>query len=148
MAFPASQQTLADGLASIGREALNIKRYAQQVVAFSAVNVSSANAVLEVMGRLKSTIEAWDAAAAVPGIVDYAREQYDDPNLDIVSEYQAMRSAAVTARDFIIGAFPKSNGFILKDTLTADGGITVRQFSSADLAPLRTHLNALIATIA
>jgi hypothetical protein len=148
VAFPASQQTLADGLASIKREAVNIKRYSEQVVAFSASNSSSANAVLEALGRLKSTIEAWDAAAAVPGIVQYARDQHDDQALDIVAEYTAMRAAAVTARDWIIGAFPKSGGFILKDTLTADGGITVRQFSSADLDPLRTHLNALIATIA
>jgi hypothetical protein len=147
MAFPAAQQTLADGLAGIKREATSLKNYAVSFNAFTSANTSSANMSLDLLSRIKNAIDVWDVAAAIPGMVQYAKDQHDDQGLNIVAEYNAMKAAAIIARDWIIAAFPTSGGYILKDQLTADGSISVRQFTSANLVQLRQRLDDLIATI-
>jgi len=146
MAF--NTQSLSKGLQKAENEAIRVKAFATGARnALIAGNVS-ANAVIQIMTNIKSTIEVWDTVSSLPGIVQYARDQYDNQAYDVAVEFTAMRTQAVAVRDWIITNFPSSGGFIQKDTLEADGGITVRQFTPAQTAGLQTALADLIAAIA
>lgn len=142
-----------DGLAkaySRGQtQAIQCKTVAQSASAALAADNQSANAIIQLLSQMKSFIETFDAVAATPGLAAYAQEQENDPAYDVVAEFNAMRAAAVAVRDWIITNFPTSaGGFIEKDTLNADGSITVRQFTPAQTVGLVAALDALVATIA
>lgn len=130
-------------------ESIRVKAFATQARnALIAGNVS-ANAVIQIMSNMKSSIELWDSVSSVPGIAQFAKDQQDDPAYDVVGEFLVMRTEAVATRDWVIANFPKSAGnFIEKDTLEADGAITVRQFTPAQTTGLQTVLADLIAAIA
>lgn len=129
-------------------EAIRVKSFATQARAALLAGSVSANAVIQIMTNLKSSIEVWDSVSSLPGIAQYARDQEDDQTYDVVAEFLAMRTQAVAARDWVITNFPKSAGdFIEKDTLEADGAITVRQFTPAQTTGLQVALADLIASI-
>ncbi len=130
-------------------EAIRVKAFATQARNALLAGTVSANAIIQIMSNLKSTVEVWDSVSSVPGIAQYARDQEDDQTYDVVAEFTAMRAEAVASRDWIITNFPTSaGGFIEKDTLEADGAITVRQFTTAQTTGLQTALADLIAAIA
>lgn len=148
MPFPASAQTQADALAMARRTATTLKSYAQKVRDVMVANTVSANQVENVMGEFKSAIEVWDAAKAVPGIAAYAQAQYDDATLDIAAEFTAMLTAAQAVRDWVIANVPTdASGWVLLHKYEIDGAITVRQFTPAQTAGLRTALDSFIVTI-
>ena len=148
MAFPASQQVLADALVAAQRTVLRHKAFMAQVSSVMATNTVSANQVIQVMQLTKDALAVVDNSAAVSGMAQYAKDQLDNQAIDIIAEFQVMRAALVDVRDWVITNFPKSaGGFIEKDTLEADGAITVRQFTSPQTSGLRTVLDAAIATI-
>lgn len=148
MAFPASQQALADGLITIQRVALRHKQFMTQARNQLSTVTVSANQVIQVLTETKSVIEIMERAAAVSGMAQFAKNQFDDQGLDIVAEFQSLRSGLEGVRDWVIGNFPMSpGGFIEKDTLETDGSITVRQFTPAQTAGLVSVLDTSIATI-
>jgi hypothetical protein len=113
----------------------------------AAGNVSG-NAVIQALATLTGSIAVFDAVAALPGIAAYAKTEENDPAYDVVVEYTAMRAEAAGCRDWILTNFPTApSGEILKDTLEADGSITVRQFNNSQTAGLQNALGLLIATI-
>jgi len=146
MAF--NTQSLSKGLQKAENESIRAKAFATQARnALLAGNVS-ANAVIQIMTNIKSSIEVWDSVSSLPGIAQYTRDQYDNQAYDVVAEFLAMRTQAVAVRDWVITNFPSSGGFIQKDTLEADGAITVRQFTPAQTTGLQIALADLIAAIA
>jgi len=87
------------------------------------------------------------AAAGTAGIVDYAKAQTGNASLNIVTEWQAMMDAIDAVGAQILSDVPTgAGGFRLVESWTASG-ISVRQFTTAQTASLRTALSALIATI-
>ena len=130
-------------------ESIRVKAFATQANAALAAGNVSANAVIQIMTNLKSTIEVWDSVSSLSGIAQFAKDQESDQAYDVVAEFTAMRAEAVAARDWVITNFPTSaGGFIEKDTLQVDGSITVRTFTPAQTAGLQTALADLIAAIA
>lgn len=129
-------------------ESIRVKAFAAQARSALIAGSVSANAVIQIMTNLKSSIEVWDTVSGLPGIGQYAKDQEDDQTYDVVAEFNAMRTEAVAARDWVITNFPASGGFIQKDTLELDGAITVRQFTPAQTTGLQTALADLIAAIA
>ena len=140
---------LAKAYSKAQNESIRVKAFATQARnALIAGNIS-ANAVIQIMSNLKSTIEVWDSVSSLSGIAAYARDQEDDQTYNVVAEFLAMRNGAVAVRDWVITNFPKSaGGFIEKDTLESDGAISVRVFTPAQTAGLQTALADLIAAIA
>ena len=144
-----------DGLGKAYQKAQNVSIRVKQFAtsarnALIAGNVS-ANAVIQIMTNLKSTIEVWDSVSALSGIGQFAKDQEDDQAYDVVAEFIAMRTEAVAARDWVITNFPKDNAspfYIIKDILEVDGSITVRVFTPAQTTGLQTSLDDLIAAIA
>lgn len=147
MTFRASNQSSADAYASIKRQANATKQYmGTQAAAMQAATVS-AWVPLGVIQHLHDVIALMDGWATTPGLSIYAQTQENDPLYDVVAEYQAMRSAMVSARDTLVGMFPTSGGFMAYQTLAADGTIGVRSFTSVQLAPVVTQCNNVAATI-
>lgn len=85
--------------------------------------------------------------SATPGLIEEARRQKNDGNLDIVSEYQAVIAAIDDLLASIAAAAPKdASGYLLIRKLTATG-YEHRTFTPAQTAGLRMKLDAVIAAI-
>jgi acetolactate synthase regulatory subunit len=103
---------------------------------------------LAVIQHFGQVVAIMDALAATPGLAEYAKAQVNDPAYDVAAEYIAMRNAMVAARDDLMGRFPKDGGgFLLYQTLTIEGVIQHRTFTAAQMAPVVTLMDAVIATI-
>lgn len=148
MAFPASTQIQVDALQRARSAALEVKGKAQRKRDTMAAQSISGRFVLSVLDDVTAAIAEWDGAASVPGIDAYAQAQYDDTNLDISVEFNAMRAAAVSVRDWIVANLPvDANGWLLLRSVDASGQLSDRTFTSAQTEGLRSELDALIATI-
>lgn len=148
MAFPATQQSLSDGLAEARRQAASVRSRALEASAFLAANNASANYVLDILSAVKEARAKLVAIGALSGIADYAKAQYADQGLDIAAEFTALVSALADVRTWITTNFPKdASGYLLKEQFAADGGLNVRSFTPAQTAGLRTVLDALAAAV-
>lgn len=149
MAFPASQVTLNDALRTAQRNAVNLKNFATGARnQMEAANVSGNLITDNLLQNFKSAIEQWEAAAALPGIGQKAKDELDDQGLDVGVEFTAMVNSAKAVRDWIVTNFPKdASGKMSYRTLNADGSISVDAFTPAQTAPLRTQLDNFIATV-
>ncbi len=90
-------------------------------------------------------------AKTTPGIVQYAKDQFDDPAYDIVTEFTTMLSEIDATTGFFETNFPKGpGGHLLIRTFVGDGsGDTVADTitDSGQLTAMIGRLDALIATI-
>ena len=148
MAFPATQSALATVLQDVQGEARALKSDAQGVKAASLAAAVSADLVHRFHLRLIASRDKFTAAAAVPGIAQFARDQLENQSLDIVAEFNAMVSACNALAQWVVDNFPSAGGYAQKDTYTtATPGVTVRTFSVASLVTYRLQLDTLINAI-
>lgn len=128
--------------AAATKQYLTAQRTAMQAATCDAAIPIS---VIQHLGSVDAQMAAW---AATSGLAAYAQSQYNDPAYDVVSEYTTMHAAIVSAKNQLITMFPKDgSGFLLYQTLNANGTITNRTFTSAELAAAVTLINAVIAAI-
>jgi len=127
--------------------AMRIKAYCVEFNTKSAAGTMSVTSVEELMRQIASFATDARAAAAAPGLGDYAKAQYADAQIDIVAEYTAMIAAVEDALEWISLNMPKSGGYVLKEQWAVDGSITQRQFTAADLKNLRDVVATVIAAI-
>ena len=147
MTFRATNQITSDAYANIKRQAAATKQYCQQQATVMQ-QAASANVPFAVIQHFAVVIPMLDGWTATPGIAAYAQAQENDPAYDVAAEYTTMRNAMVSARDQLISMFPKdANGFLLYQTLNANGTVSARTFTAAQLAPIVTLLNNVAATI-
>lgn len=149
MTYPASSQTLADALAGINRTALSAKTQAQTFSAMSAAGPVSRVSVLELQRIIASAITRLDQLSGTPGLVQYARDQFNNQALDIVAEFTAMRAAMITLRDWINANFPRdaTTQAVLTHTYDIDGNPSLLTFTTVQLDPLRTQIADFAATV-
>lgn len=149
MAFRASTPDAAIAYNNIKQQARNSKTYLtnqraamQQATCDSAVVVST----IQHFSAVIANMAIW---AATPGLTQYARDQENDQAYDVVAEYNAMNTAMVNARDSLISMFPTQggSGYLLYQTMDAQGRITTRSFTSAQLVGAVTLLTSVIGTI-
>lgn len=104
-------------------------------------------------GLLSALVECrrlMNTAKAMPGIVDYAKEQNGDPNYDVVAEFNALLGAVDACVNWIVANFPKDQNNHPKNlVLNADGTLTAATISPAALqsAGLITELDKVINAI-
>lgn len=142
MAFRASNQIQADGLAEAKRLAVQLKSYVADVKALSAAGPISGNLVADLMAQLVSYKARFQAIAAIPGIATYAQSQENDPLYSVGSEFTAMMNAIDTLGGWIVSNV-NTTGWV---TFSASG-VSVKTFTSAQTAGLRTQIDSLTATI-
>lgn len=150
MAFPSSDATvsLEPVWAAFQGHAARAKRKA---AALRAATLAPCTAAL-ILGTVRDILAARDAMqalAATPGLEAYAREQINNPALNLVAEYNAMIAAINAVRDWVSTNIPKDGtGYLLIQTISTELVVTDREFSSVSLGGLRTVLDTLIAAIA
>lgn len=148
MTFNASPPVLDSAFQAIRMQARDSKVYLQNQRALMAAPSCSALVPYQVIKHFAVVIPALNTWAATQGLVAYAQQQVNDPSYDIAAEFTAMRNAMVSARDGLIGMFPKDgSGFLLFLSLDALGNDVVRTFTQAQLAPAVSQIDAVIATI-
>ena len=149
MAFRVSAVVAQDAFATIMRQGKATRDYMLQRKTQLQQPTCDANLVLSIVEHCKAVLTIFDAQASVPGLAEYARSQFADENYNIAAEYTAMRATLVDLRNTIIALFPKDgSGFLLYQTLSADGTIGIRTFTAAQMAGVVTKLDAVINSIA
>jgi hypothetical protein len=144
MSFRATKPNGYDEAKSIAAE---LKRLCQDTKAATAAGPVSANVIRQLYDRLLSAKARFAIIAAIPGIGAYAQQQEGDPLYDVAAKFTAMTTEINDTINWIIGAIPTgTGGLVLLETWTTSG-VSVRTFTTAQTAGLRTELDALIATI-
>lgn len=148
MAFPASLNILQREFDQALNTALALKQNAQGIRNASAAGPVTRAAVLELWRQLGAALVIWNRAATTPGMAAYAKEQFNNPALEIGTEFSAMQAAADTLRDWLNTNFPRhASGALLLETADANGNRSNMTFTTAELASFRTQADAFIATI-
>ncbi len=148
MTFKATNQIQSDGLTEAKRLANAQVAFATEVSASMAAAAVSANRVIQVHRSFQRALDRWNAIKAIPGILQYARDQEDDQIYDVVVEFNAMIAAAEVVRDRVELDVPTDgSGFLLLKQFDAGHDLTTRDFTTAQTAQLRTDLNSFIATV-
>lgn len=149
MAFPAtSASTIGEALSVLRQSAARLKNGSARFKEVALGQNVSSNQLISFMVDFQSTLVQWQTLAATPGLAQHAKDQLANAGLDLVGEYTAMRAAAQAIIDWVQNNFPKDgNGYLLKDKFDPSGGLMVRHFSPAQLAPLVTLMDNFIATV-
>jgi hypothetical protein len=148
MAFPATGD-LAYTWTFVRAVAAQVKSRTVDLRTRSAAGPVSRLSVINLTSYLADARATLVNAAATPGIGPYAQAQTNDPQLNIAAEFTAMIAAIDETITWIVANFPQdANGFLaLYQWNGLTGRMTEASFSSAQLAQLRTRLDALSATI-
>lgn len=140
--------SLSAAFESLKTQAAASKAYLTSQKALMQQATCDAAVPLQVIQHLAQADALMSAWAALDGLAAYAKAQYNDPAYDVVAEFTAMKNAFANARTQLMAMFPKdASGYLLYQTLAANGAAVNRTFTSAELAPVVTLLNAIIATI-
>ena len=147
MAFPSTNTNDCATAWSVIRSTAGLMKSQAQAMA-SALTITR-RAVLDFGNGLADNLATFNACVGVPGLPAYAREQADNPNLDIQAEFQAMRAQLVATQDWIVANFPRDGAGNLA-VYAFDGN---KRFADVNLTALqatafKNQLNALIATVA
>lgn len=149
MAWPASTDRLERVLEGVDEKANQVKAHLQAIVSASEAGAIPRHRIINTMAMLTQAVAVFQAAASVPGLVQYAKDQKADQALDVAAEFTAMVRACTALRDWILTNFPKDagSGAWLAQSFDSAGVATELTFSTAALAQFRSNANSVIATI-
>lgn len=143
MAFRAVK---ADTYAAIRSRATQLKKLATDSKAVMLAGPVSASAIRQLLDLFIQGKAELQAAGAVPGMADFAKAQEGDAAYDVAAEFTAMVNACTGVIDWIVANVPASGGYVQTEQWSASG-VTLRTFSTASTAGLRTTLDTFIATV-
>jgi hypothetical protein len=148
MAFKATALSTSDAFGRLRNQAASTKGFLQTHRAMMVAPTCDAQMALEVIRHLGTVGPLMSGWASTPGLAAYARAQTDDPNYDVVAEFNAMLNAINSAKTTLTNMFPKDgSGFILYQTIQPNGSLQNRTFTVAQLAGAVVQIDAVIATI-
>lgn len=151
MAFPATggiKDQLAPTLTEIMSLARAIKNSSTSMSAQSAAGSVSARGIALLGNDLQSQDDRLSSLESAPGLLQYARDQYDDQAFDIAAEFTAFRAAVASTIAWIDTNLPKSaGGRWLEVEEIVSGRVIERTLTPAQTVGLRVELTLLIATI-
>lgn len=148
MAFPASNQNLADAYRLLKGRANDVRSQSVNLRAQSLAGAVGADRILNYAAMLARSKEEMGLLAATPGLATYAQTQENNGSLNITTEYTTMVAQIDAAVAWIVANFPQDgSGFKLAFTMANDGTLVYRTFSTATLAGFSTTLDSLISTI-
>jgi len=148
MAYPTGMLSLT--LEDVDREMVKLKGYATRQKDRLNTNPITATVVLDIYAKLNAVKSLFEAAASVPGIVGYARDQKDDQTLNLVTEFNVVVAAIDAVIAQIATDIPTANqggtDYLLVQTL---GALIPewRDFTPVQLATTRGLLQAIIDAI-
>lgn len=148
MAFPASNQNLADAYRLLKGRANDVRSQSVNLRAQSLAGAVGADRILNYAAMLARSKEEMGLLAATPGLATYAQTQENNGSLNITTEYTTMVAQIDATVAWIVANFPQDgSGFKLAFTMANDGTLVYRTFSTATLAGFSTTLDSLISTI-
>ncbi len=152
MAFPSAfgtNRTLGQALGTLNGNAAQTKAQSISIRDKCLAGTASATEILTFMTNLADIRTSMDLMAAVPGLSAFAQTQYNNPGLDIVSQYNAMIAAIDAARIWMRDNFPRAATTLeaLERTIDANGRTVARVFTAPSVAPLASLLDTVIASI-
>jgi hypothetical protein len=152
MAFPSSSGTVQQSLSEawhLAREyAGTIKQQATNIRNVAVSGNIASGTILQFSRQLANVKAEFQRIAAIPGIGAYAQAQVDNENLDISAEFTAMVNAITSTIAWVTANFPKDgNGWLLAQSISAEGRTVDRTFAPAATVNLVAALDSLIATI-
>jgi hypothetical protein len=127
-----------------------IKQSSIDVRDASAAGPLGLQVVQQYVDNLATSKEQLDRWTAVPNLLQYVRDQINSPTYDLVADYNAMKTQITATTSWIATNFPNdgsANKYLLYVSLGPTGHPIYRTLTTAQLAGLRTQLDALIATI-
>jgi hypothetical protein len=143
MPFPATKLPSV-ALDDIQKIAVRLRTQVKSLRDASALADTNRAGYVELQRLITNAIVQWDAVTGTPGLSQYAKDQFNDQTLDIVVEYQVMRAAAVTLRDWIYNNIPTQGTAVLLQSLGADGTLTSLTFTVAQTVQFRIEADTLI----
>ncbi len=127
-------------------DARNARNMASNGISATNAGPVSANAILDLCQRLNTTkVNVLVPALTSPGLmVALAQELRLADAAAATAAVQSLIDAITNTIDWVVTNFPASGGYLQKDTLNADGSVSVRQFTTVQTAGLRTQLALLV----
>lgn len=147
MAFKASNLIPENAFNNARSVAINLKRYCEVKVSIIQTSGMNANDLLGVLSTLKQASIDLAALKVTPGIVQYAKDQENDQNYDVVAEFNALESLVNSSVTNLAMSFPvDGNGYLLLLKLLGSDK-DWRTFTPIQLSSLQTDLNSIIAAV-
>lgn len=151
MAFPSSVNTtsLHDVLATLRALTGQTRSQAESAVSTMAAQNVDTNFVFGVLDKLNWLITTLTAWQGIIGLDAYATAELPGYGGTLTADITTVVDAAQACINWVVANFPKdSTGtYILAESINSNGTRTLRQFTPAQTAGLRTSLQALVATI-
>jgi hypothetical protein len=149
MSFRVATQTLSQAWQDAQNLSISLESIAQAQKDLSLAGPVVGSVILDFEKQLRSFRDRFDVIAALSGIAAYVAAQPDTPaGYDVAAQFSAMRTQIVATITWIRNNFPRdsTNTYMLERSWGADGPVE-RTFTTAQLAPYRTQLDALLASI-
>lgn len=150
MTLPVSTNPyLGQALIQVLGQAAGLKSQAQDAVAQTLAGPVDTAWIFNALDVMRAAYFNFERFKGVSGLNAYATAQVPNYAGTMTSDIAATQAAILACVDWIVTNFPKdsTNTYLLAQSLAADGTRTMRSFSTAQTAGLRTQLQALIATI-
>lgn len=149
MPLPVTKTQLSNALDNLMGMAADVRLATTTIKNDSIAAPVPRKRLVHYMARLDRAVDLIDAHSSTPGLIGYARGQYDDASLDIVAEFVTFRSACVQLQNWVFDAFPKdaTSGAWLVSAYANDGTETVLDFTTIQLATFVGHCDTLLATM-
>lgn len=144
MAYPASEQIKIDAVRSLDRGAIRLRDTGLTLRAESEAGATEREKFLNYMSALSSYIDRLDVIAGITGIGATIAEQKPNFVGNALTEAQAMRTAAVSLRDWIFTVLETTDFYGDPDV---NGVRLPLTFSVGQTAQFRTNVDAFVATI-
>ena len=138
MTISAAKLAIADVCIKLRNQEQATKAYLARQVALMQQPTCDAGIAVSTVAHFGSVVALFRAWVATPGLTAFAGDQSNE----------AVLLQMESARDQLISMFPKdANGWLLYQSLDAQGTVQVRTFTAAQLAPAVALLNNVIAAI-
>ena len=147
MAFKASNILPQSAYNRARNAALNLRQYCQAKSAVIQTSGMNGNDLLGIIETLKQSSIDFATLKVTPGIAQYAKDQENDQAYDVATEFNALESLVNTAVTNLAASLPvDSNGYLL--LLKLQGSVKDwRAFTSAQLAGIKSDLDAIILAV-
>lgn len=147
MSFNATPEVTESAYGKIRMQAADSKNYLQTQRAKMVQATCSATVPFDVIQHFSVVIPRLNTWSATPGLAQYAKDQQNDPTYDVIAEFTTMRNAMNSALSGLVSLVPTSATFALLFTINADGTLTWRTFTQAQLASAVSLIDSVIAAI-
>lgn len=148
MPFPSldaaiSKERILQGTQS---EARSLRNYAQKTAEAMQTNRLSANAVTQVAQVMRGFINTLNVLIGTPGIEQYAINSIGRGVLDDAARLKKTCEAAIESVKPVFESDSKT-GFIPLQKIEANGDVSTRSLSPAEMAPVRAALLEVLAAV-